>query len=321
MKEVTKNKTLRLFFVMVLIITFIMGCQPRAGKYPPGSQPQKDFKNEPKISIYMHETGKVKQMMLEDYLQGVVAAEMNPKWPVNALAAQAIIARSYTLAKIKQGGVKKRGTDVSTDIEEFQAYDATAVNDNVKKAVQMTRGMVATYQGDYILGWFHSYSGGKTATAGEGLGYNPEPPYIKMVDDIDVSQYAEKDVLAWKAVFPQSEVLKFVNKATGAGIDRISSIKISARGPSGRATKITVNGTATVSAPEMRIALGSEKLKSMLLTNLSLQGNNVVFEGRGYGHGVGISQWGAYGMAKKGKKPEEIVNYYYKDIEIKKIWE
>ncbi|HBS59705.1 MAG TPA: stage II sporulation protein SpoIID, partial [Firmicutes bacterium] len=142
---------------------------------------------EPTISVYMHETGEKKDMKMEEYIAGVVAGEMRNDWPVEALAAQAIVARSFTVYQIEtKGGVKERGTQASTDIKEFQAYSAKDINDNVRKAVAMTRGMIMVYQGKPAYTWFHASAGGKTATAKEGLNYREaEPPYIQSVDSPD----------------------------------------------------------------------------------------------------------------------------------------
>ena len=92
-------------------------------------------------------------------------------------------------------------------------------------------------------------------------------------------------------------------------------MEIVEKGPSGRATKIKF-GDAVVSAPALRLALGNDKMRSTLLTGISLQGGNIVMQGKGYGHGVGMSQWGARALAEQGKSPQEIIKYFFKDVEI-----
>jgi len=268
----------------------------------------------------MHETGEKKTMKMEDYIAGVVAGEMKNDWPVEALAAQAIIARTFTVQAIEEkGGVPERGTQASTDIKEFQAYDASAINDNVRKAVQMTRGKIITYQGKPAKTWFHASAGGKTATAKEGLDYkDPEPPYIQSVDSPD--DLAPADVRQWSVAFSKEEVIEAIKKA-GLTIDKLESIAIGQKGPSGRTTTFTVNGNKSVSAPALRVAIGSTKLKSMLLDKVEMKGNQVIFTGKGYGHGVGMSQWGAHKMAKEGKSPEEIVRHYYRNVTIEQRWQ
>lgn len=288
---------------------------------PPGSPPQQTVQgSEPQITVFMHETGEKKSMKMEEYITGVVAGEMKPDWPVEALAAQAIIARTFTLEAMEnKGGVPARGTQASTDIKEFQAYSEKAINDNVKKAVQMTRGMVATYQNKPIQTWFHASAGGITATAKEGLNYNKaEPPYIQSVQSPD--DLAPEDVKNWKATFTKQEVMAALNKI-GQKVSGIDSMEISQKGPSGRVMTITVNKTIEVPGPDLRVNLGSTELKSMLLEKIEVSGDSVTFSGKGYGHGVGMSQWGANKMAKDGKKPEEIIGHYFKGVSIEKRWQ
>lgn len=320
-----------LWFAIFALLIVSGGCNWFGGKSPqqkpaPGQTPRSGsqqqpgtMQSEPEITVYMHETGEKKKMKLEEYLAGVVAGEMKPEWPVNALAAQAIIARSFTLHEIEtKGGVPARGTQASTDIKEFQAYSAREVNDNIKKAVEMTRGMILTYQGKPINAWFHASAGGITATAKEGLDYQEaEPPYIRSVQSPD--ELAPADVQHWTAVFTKQEVLAALSKV-GKSVNRLDSLTIGDKGPSGRVTTFKVNGQETVSGPNLRVALDSTKLKSMLLDKVEVSGSKVFFSGKGYGHGVGMSQWGANKMAVDGKKPEEIAQYYFKDVKIEKRW-
>ncbi|KJS23275.1 MAG: stage II sporulation protein SpoIID [Clostridiaceae bacterium BRH_c20a] len=305
-------------FVVMLSLILLNGIactSPQKKPAPPQQQPTKE---EPTISLYVAETGNTKEIKMESYLEGVVAAEMDVNWPLEALAAQAIIARTFTLEKIQEGGVKERGTDASTDINEFQAYDRERINDQVKKAVQMTRGEVAKYQGKFIKAWFFADGGGKTsASAEEGLGFNRVPtPYIKSVDDPGINITVEENK-SWQVSFPLNEVQNAIQQVSGKAATNISSVSIAEKGPSGRATKIKV-GDVVVSAPALRLALGSDKMRSALLTGISIQGGNLVIQGKGYGHGVGMSQWGARALAEQGKSPEDIVRYFFKDVEIVK---
>ena len=128
--------------MIVLTSILVSSCAGGPQRSPQGNG------TEPTISLFDNKTGKKQNIKLEDYLAGVVAAEMEPGWPVNALAAQAIIARTFTMENIKAGRIKKlHGTDASTSVEEFQAYDPSRINDNVRKAVKMTRGEVVLRKG------------------------------------------------------------------------------------------------------------------------------------------------------------------------------
>ncbi|MDI3481198.1 MAG: stage sporulation protein [Tepidanaerobacteraceae bacterium] len=275
---------------------------------------------EPKLTVYDIEAKATKKMNIEDYVAGVVAGEMENYWPVEALAAQAILARTYVLEFIAdKGGSKYANADISTDFEEAQAWNPGNINENIKKAISMTRGKVVTYKGKYIKAWFHSHSGGMTATAKEGLNFKEaEPPYIKVVKSPD-NDAGPDDKKIWSATFEKSELSSIIKSKMGQNTGPIDSVAIVARGPSGRATQIKI-GDATVNAPDLRTALDSMKMRSTLLTSLRVEGDKVIMEGKGFGHGVGLSQWGANIMAKQGKSPEDIIKYYFKDVDVVKLW-
>lgn len=118
--------------------------------------------------------------------------------------------------------------------------------------------------------------------------------------------------------FSVSEVAAAANKV-GKKVNKITSIKIGKKGPSGRAMTIVINGIE-VPAPELRLALGSERLKSTFIDSIILSGNNIIIKGRGFGHGVGMSQYGAVGLAEQGGKAEDIISHYFKGIKLEKRW-
>ncbi|MCG0275804.1 MAG: SpoIID/LytB domain-containing protein [Thermosediminibacteraceae bacterium] len=275
---------------------------------------------EPELVVYEVSTGKKKKMNLEDYVAGVVAGEMENYWPVEALAAQAILARTYVLEFVQdKGGSKYGNAHISTDFEEAQAWNPDKVNDRVKKAIEMTRGKVITYKGKFVKAWFHSHAGGMTATAKEGLNYKEEePPYIAVVKSPDENAGPEGK-RTWKAVFTKDELKRIIKEKLGQDTGEIAEVSVVERGPSGRATKIKI-GNATVPAPDLRTALDPMRMRSTLLTSLRIEGEKVVMEGKGFGHGVGMSQWGARVLAEQGKSPEEIIKYYFKGVDIVKLW-
>ena len=276
---------------------------------------------EPSLKVYITEEKQVREMPFEEYIAGVVAGEIKNDWPLEAIRAQAIIARTFVLQFISEKGRSKyENAHVSTDIEEAQAWNAGAVNDRIKKAVEETRGLAIVYQGQFARTWFHSNAGGKTATPQEGLNYKDEPPpYIQVVDSPDTNEAVEADAKNWTAVFSKDQIIKAMEEA-GKPIKDFDSISIGEKGPSGRAITIQV-GEAAVSAAELRLALGTTDMRSTLIDKIALEGGKVVMSGRGYGHGVGMSQWGAYNMANNKKTAEDIINHYFKDIEIVKMWE
>ena len=272
---------------------------------------------EPTIKVYITKNKQIKEMKLEEYVAGVVAGEVWPDWPEEALKAQAILARTFVLQFIAEKGQSKyEGAHISTDITEAQAW-SDDVSDSIKKAVSQTKGMIVAYKGDYIIPWFHSNAAGKTATAKEGLAYDKnEPPYIVSVESDD--SLAPADEKIWSHKFSVDEVLKAC-KELGHDFKTIDSISIGEKGPSGRAVYIKINGT-NVSAVNLRLKLDSTVFRSTLITQVDVGDGKVYFEGKGYGHGVGMSQWGANKMAKDGKKAETIIKHYFKNVEVGKIY-
>ena len=198
-----KNQVVVLGLVLVAIASVVMLISWSGDD----SNIVRELEEEPTLTVYVNETGEIKQMKLEEYLMGVVAGEMFPDWPVNAYAAQAIFARSFTMDFVSQGGVKdKYGADVSTSIEETQAYNPAAITAEIRRGVEMTRGQVMTYDNRYVRGWFHAYSGGITARAKEGLDYQEEePPFTKSVR-LPENEYAPEEVKAWEVEYSAGEL-------------------------------------------------------------------------------------------------------------------
>ncbi|MFU0800060.1 MAG: SpoIID/LytB domain-containing protein [Xylanivirga thermophila] len=288
-------------------------------KLPPGIKGKNG--EEPKLKVYIKEEGQIREMPFEQYIAGVVAGEIKNDWPEETIKAQAIIARTFVLDFIKTKGHSKYSKDahVSTDIEEAQAWNQEGVDDKILKAVQDTRGQVIVYNGDFAKTWFHSSAAGMTADAKEGLDYKYEnPPYITNVKSPDTGSAVPADERSWTATFPKSNVVSAIKKAGGT-VGDFSKVGIGKKGKSGRAITLLFDNEE-VAAAEFRIAIDSTVMKSTMIDSIQLQGNNIIIKGRGYGHGVGMSQWGAYYMAKEGKKAADIINYYFKGISIARIW-
>lgn len=284
----------------------------------------RELQEEPKLSVFVNETGQIHEMMLEEYIAGVVAGEMFPDWPVEAYAAQAIFARSFTMDFISTGGVKdKYGADVSTSIQETQAFNPEAVTNDIKKGVEMTRGEVMTYDNRFVRGWFHAYSGGITARAKEGLDYKEEEPPFTASVKLPENEYVPDDVKEWTAEYSAAELNGLLGTA-GLNVGDIQGLEITEKGPSGRVTLITVTGTQgeeTISGPEFRLAVDSTKMKSALVRDFTFENGVLTITGTGYGHGVGLSQWDAFMLAEEGKSPKEIVETFFEGIEIRKIYD
>jgi stage II sporulation protein D len=301
------------------------GCDPGAERKPAQMPaiPQQISKGpgkEPTLKVFFEEENEIREMPFEQYIEAVVAGEMKNWFHEEALAAQAILARTFALEFIAGRGHSALNPEahISTSFEEAQAWNPAAVNDRVRRAVSRTRGRVAVNNGKYIKAWFHSHAGGTTARAKEGLNFEgPEPPYTKVVRSVE-GRDAPKDFAAWRAVFTKQEVADALGKL-GRNPGDFSAVRVVERGPSGRATRIRI-GDAEVHGADLRTTLDSTKYKSNLLTSARVEGDKVIFQGKGFGHGVGMSQWGAQEMARRGQNADAIITHYFEDVAIGKLW-
>jgi stage II sporulation protein D len=321
-----KNISLRkpvalLIFTLILSLIYMTGCQKTANKPPtqpqqtPQQKPQAPlapevtkYSQEPTISLYRSATGKKEYLKLEEYLKGVVAAEIGPKFPMEAMKAQAIIARTMTLALINyEHGAGKRGTDASDNHTEFQAYDNKLITDNIAKAVDETRGQILTYNGKFVYAEFHSASPSMTASIEEGFPKLKEKAsaYIVPVATDGLKNAPEK-YRDWTVKVPKSTIKNIMGSKAGS----LDDIKVGQKGPSGRALTVTA-ASASIAGVDLRQKVGYDKLFSTYFTSIGVEGNNVVFKGKGWGHGCGMEQWGAFTMAQEGKAAKQIVEHYY----------
>ncbi len=337
MSDTSKRKKIFEMIVPVLLVValisiYIASCRMKNGQpaEPPAAEeeiqpvpPEIDQggRQEPEISVYIAEEGTVEEMPIEEYIAGVVAGEMDPQWPLEALAAQAIIARTFTLKKIAEsGGVPQHNAHASTNIEEFQAYSAEDITDKVREAVRLTRGEIVCCNNQFIHAWFNAYAGPRTALADEGLDFKEgNPPYIQVVESPGEEIIPEGEG-RWSAAFTAEQIGAAVKEITGEDPGNLETIEIRKRGPSGRVTSFNINGR-DISGPSLRLALGSTEMRSTFLEEISMADGEVKMCGTGYGHGVGVCQWGARAMAEKGRSPEEIIDYFYKDVDVVTLWD
>ena len=153
---------------------------------PEGATAQVDWPKErletnedgvPVLDVYVVADEAVERVDIETYVEGVLAGEMKNDWPIEALKAQAILARTFVLKFLSDKESRYEGADISTDIEEAQAYDASAVNDRIRQAVSETGGLVLSAGGELPYAWFHAHSGGLTALAARAwAGTRPSRP-------------------------------------------------------------------------------------------------------------------------------------------------
>lgn len=260
----------------------------------------------------------VNELNIEDYLRGVVPSEMPSDWPAEALKAQAVAARNYALQRVETS----RGRDFNLTNDQFsqvyKGYDAETPFTN--RAVDETRGMVMLCQGSIITAFFHSSSGGYIENS-EDVWLNPLA-YIKHKED----PYDRNERhYNWQVRYSAEQLMEQI-KAAGYEFSKIDDIEVLSYTSSGaRVERIMVRGLGLSREPmqveiakadRVRIALG---LKSALFTidkayDKDGKIESVSFYGNGWGHGLGLSQWGAHGMAAQGYKYQDILKYYYSGI-------
>ena len=248
---------------------------------------------------------------VEAYLYGVVPKEMSPKWPLEALKAQAIAARTYVLYQKEKG--KDRAYDVlaSTASQVYGGAGAEAAISN--RAVDETKGMVLLYGGQLALPYFHANSGGMTEEARRV--WSADVPYLKAVRD-DFS--AKAPGYSWKLSLNIDKIRVALNKqGLDLGqIERLVPLDIS---PSGRVTKIKIfheGKESVLSGNDFRLKTDPTQVKSTLF-KMTNEGDEIHLEGKGSGHGVGMSQWGAYIMAREGLSYGDILRHYYYGVELR----
>lgn len=315
----TKNlklKILSLLFALLLFlpVTFIVGCSNDKASVLSGIGVNSD---EPKIRVYNTSTKTTTEMDLEKYVAGVVAGEVYNTWEEEALKTQCILARTFALKFAQSNPEIYKEKGISTSITDAQSYDESTINDRILQAVKDTRGKVITSNGELIDAYFHSNSGGKTATTKTGFNnLDQEPSYIKSVISPENKQNSKN--YSWTATFTKSEVLNALSKM-GVSVATLSSASLGQVSESGHYLTLFLGGKE-VSATTLRTNLSTTKMKSTKLTSIKVDGNNIVMTGLGYGHGVGVSQWGMQILAQSGKTYVDILNYYFNNISIKTIY-
>ncbi|MCG9969827.1 SpoIID/LytB domain-containing protein [Pelotomaculum terephthalicicum JT] len=261
----------------------------------------------------------INELNIEDYLRGVVPAEMPSSWPAEALKAQAVVARNYALQRVEatSGASYNLTNDQSSQV--YLGYDKEVPATD--QAVEDTRGVVMLNRGKLISSFFHSSSGGYTENSEDV--WSSALPYIKYKKDPFDKNNLHYN---WQVDYTAAQLLEMFKKS-GYEFKKITGIDTVYTASGARVKKLTVSGVGTddkplrieiANADNVRIALG---LKSALFTlkkgydkDKNLTGVNIT--GSGWGHGLGLSQWGANGMARQGYNYQEILKYYYSNIKI-----
>ena len=313
--------------VVLLPMLIIKGCGPEIVDKPPARESEGV-----KVKVYIASEDRVEDMYLEEYLKGVVAAEMPAEFEAEALMAQAIAARTYAYGRMLKiytpKDDKHSGADICTDSLHCQAWMSKA--DAMKKwsiffagrywkkienAVAETKGIIITYNGVVINPVYHSNSGGMTENAEEVWG-GKEVPYLRSVQsggEEDSPAYMRE--ISFKIadfcgiLRKEFENIKLDEK------DILKDIVILERTGSGRVKTIRV-GNVDLKGAEFR------RLFSLRSTNFTVKKDGkdkLKITAIGNGHGVGMSQWGANYLARNGATFEEIIKYYYTGVELGRI--
>lgn len=251
---------------------------------------------------------------LDEYLKGVLSQEVSESWPMEALKAQAVVSRTYAVRRIE--GNRDSPYHVK-DTQMHQKFEYTARNENINSAVETTRGQILLYRGEPIEALFHSCSGGITESAGNV--FQQDLPYLRSAPD----PYCRNiDMFTWTY---EADGGSIVEALQGIIKDEVTSrklldIRIHRKTGSGRTAEFVLyfegGQKATVKGNSFRLALDPRGLKSLLIRRIEKKrgtdGFIFVFSGTGYGHGVGMSQWGAKIMAEHGFRYNKILAFYYR---------
>ncbi|MBI5365715.1 MAG: SpoIID/LytB domain-containing protein [Planctomycetes bacterium] len=257
---------------------------------------------------------------LESYLSGVISGEMKLEWPDAALRAQAIAARTYALWEMKRtrGGDSGSGVDLMDDTSAQVYPGMERETPKARRVVEETRGQILVFAGALVPALYHSNCGGHT---------EPGHLYFEVGDIPPLAGrscgYCDGTSLSnWKVAFPKKEIadrlFPRVAKRT------VTRVRVTQAAPGGHAALIGVVGADTTkeliyNAKDFRLALGPDRLRSTAFTLRDL-GASLEFVGRGWGHGVGLCQYGAKGMADQGFQAPEIVQFYYPGAELVRIY-
>lgn len=286
--------------------------------------------NGPLIRLLDKATGQVKSIPLEEYLVGVVAAEMPANFELEALKAQAVAARTYASRRMYSFGATPAEGHGSAEICSDPTHCQAWINegemrekwgrlkyyfylDKIRKAVKMTEGIVITYNGSLIEPVYHGACGGEGTENSEDVWSN-RIPYLRGVD-CSIEYRAAGNVYVRE--FAKSELKTLMNKAGAVSVPALAGagppIKPVSTSARGRLKEVSISGYLLTGA-QLRGILG---LTSTLIT-WEDRGDKIMFTSRGKGHAVGMCQYGANGMAMAGKDYKEIIRYYYTGVNVQK---
>jgi stage II sporulation protein D len=254
-------------------------------------------------------------LTVEDYLKGVLPKEANPGWGTEALKTQAVASRTYTLANM--GRHDSMGFDMC-DTTHCQVYGGAAWESlSCNIAIAETKSEVLTYDAKLAQAVFHANCGGHTEDPKYVWGWtNATVEYLK---GVKCGYCGNAPHTHWETTLSENFIIQKLSKY---GVGKIKSIEVKDVTPAGSAMEVTIRhskGMFDMNAYKFRLAVDAWKIKSTTFDDIKKDGDKITFKGRGWGHKVGLCQWGAKAMADEGKKYKQILEHYYPKTKVEKV--
>lgn len=302
-KKILLFSSLVIFIPFIIVITFIKD-----------DEIVFNFSQNSIVRVYNEQTNNIKHVPIEEYVVGVLAGEMPVEFELEALKAQAVAARSYVMKQMERN-IKKEYDVVDTvinqvylDKEQLMSVWKNSYTENINKiktAVLQTKGEYVSYKGKVAEALFFSTSPGKTENSEEI--FTNKVPYLRSVES------------SWDEISPvyntnKTYTLEEFYSLLNIDYEEKLNIEVIRKTSTGRIKKIKINGKELTGS----YVCSKLSLKSTYFEIIK-EDNKIIIKNKGYGHGVGMSQYGAQGMAKEGYSYKEILKHYYTNIEIKKI--
>ena len=267
------------------------------------------------VLIYKNSKGSldvINRLELDDYLKGVIPFEGNPNWTLESLKAQAVVSRTFALTKMLAR--RSEEYDVSSGFMS-QVYAGKQIeNERTNQAVETTRGEVLLYQGKIFPAYYHSTCGGATTAADLVWRVKPLAP----LGGVECKFCQRSPHYKWEATVTPAEIKQKLAKQE-MPVQEVLGLRSDKIDKTGRAHKLVIQSTwaeKTVDADAFRVWIDPMRLKSNLITKISSRDGVYVIKGRGWGHGVGMCQYGMKYLGELGYGYQEILGCYYPGAQV-----